>query len=73
MFFLTVDCFGEVSCSLGSQHSLYSSTCTFQDGSTYVKGVDGQVFKNRMEVSSMYKLISKLWPRGVYVQIYACL
>ena len=51
--FLTGDYMGDLASSLGSQHSLFSSTYTFQDSCTYVKGVDGKVFKERMKVSHM--------------------
>lgn len=44
-----IDCLGEATSSCGSQGSLLSYY-TFQDGSSYVKGVDGQVFKDRMKV-----------------------
>ena len=47
------DILSDVASSFGSDRSLFSSTCTFQEISSksqYVKGVDGQVFKARMEV-----------------------
>lgn len=51
----SADYFSDVPSTCGSQRSLSSSICTFQESSSYVKGVDGQVFKDRMQVS-MYAL-----------------
>ena len=54
-FFFTAECSSEASSSFGSQRSLFSSACTLQESSlkeSYVKGVDGQVFKDRMQVSN---------------------
>ena len=50
-------CIGDTSSTFGSQRSLWSSLGTFQGNSMKNicgKGVDGQVFKDRMEVSVMY-------------------
>ena len=54
-FFRTAECeSNEVASPCGSLRSLSSSTCTCQERPlrhSYLKGVDGRVFKDRMEVS----------------------